>query len=78
MSELAWVAEARKHIGLAEVAGKQHNGTIVNWLLSWAHGGAMMKRLGVALLSHIVCANRVALCHSIGIGRVLMRATALA
>ena len=25
MSELAWVAEARKHIGLAEVAGKQHN-----------------------------------------------------
>lgn len=33
MSELAWVAEARKHIGLAEVAGKQHNGTIVNWLI---------------------------------------------
>ena len=33
MSELAWVAEARKHIGLAEVAGKQHNSTIVNWLI---------------------------------------------
>ena len=32
MSELKWIAEARKHIGLAEIPGKQHNKTIVNWL----------------------------------------------
>ena len=32
MSELAWIKEARKHIGLAEIPGKQHNPVIVNWL----------------------------------------------
>ena len=34
MNELAWVAEARKHIGLKEIPGKQHNPVIVNWLKS--------------------------------------------
>ena len=28
----AWLAEARKHIGLAEIPGKNHNPTILNWL----------------------------------------------
>ena len=32
MVELKWIAEARKHIGLAEIPGKQHNPVIVNWL----------------------------------------------
>ena len=32
MSELAWIAEARRHIGLREVKGVQHNQTIVGWL----------------------------------------------
>ena len=32
MSELKWIAEARKYIGLAEIPGKQHNPVIVNWL----------------------------------------------
>lgn len=31
-NELKWIAEARKHIGLAEIPGKQHNPTIVKWL----------------------------------------------
>ena len=46
MSELAWVAEAREHIGLAEVAGKQHNGTIVNWLIklgAWWRGSCYVR-----------------------------------
>lgn len=29
---LAWIMEARKHIGLAEVAGKAHQPVIVRWL----------------------------------------------
>ncbi|MCP2041454.1 uncharacterized protein (TIGR02594 family) [Neisseria sp. HSC-16F19] len=32
--ELPWVAEARRHIGLAEVPGKQHNPVIVQWLMA--------------------------------------------
>ena len=32
MSELKWMIEARKHVGLAEIPGKQHNPVIVNWL----------------------------------------------
>lgn len=32
-NELKWVAEARKHIGLVEIPGKNHNPTIVNWLI---------------------------------------------
>ena len=32
MSELAWIAEARRHIGLREVKGAKHNQTIVDWL----------------------------------------------
>lgn len=31
-TELPWIAEARKHIGLAEIPGKRHNPTITNWL----------------------------------------------
>lgn len=30
MSELGWIKEARRHIGLAEIPGKQHNPAIVN------------------------------------------------
>lgn len=30
--ELAWIAEARKHIGLKEIPGKQHNPIILSWL----------------------------------------------
>lgn len=30
--ELPWIAEARKHIGLAEIPGKRHNGVISGWL----------------------------------------------
>lgn len=29
-----WLAQARAHIGLAEIAGKAHNPTIRHWLLS--------------------------------------------
>lgn len=32
-NELPWIAEARKHIGLSEIPGKQHNPTIRNWLI---------------------------------------------
>ena len=32
-TELAWIAEARKHIGLSEIVGtKGHNTTILGWL----------------------------------------------
>ncbi|TXI86724.1 MAG: TIGR02594 family protein [Chryseobacterium sp.] len=31
-SELAWMAEARKHIGVKEVPGKDNNPTIIGWL----------------------------------------------
>lgn len=34
MNELAWIAEARKHIGLREIKGLKHNPTIINWLVS--------------------------------------------
>lgn len=33
MTELPWIYEARKHIGLREIPGKQNNATIVNWLI---------------------------------------------
>ena len=33
-TELPWITEARKHIGLSEMVGKQHNSTIRNWLIS--------------------------------------------
>lgn len=32
-TELPWVAEARKHLNLKELPGKQHNPTIINWLV---------------------------------------------
>ena len=32
--ELPWIAEARKHIGLSEIPGKNHNPVIRNWLIS--------------------------------------------
>lgn len=31
-SELAWIAEARRHIGVKEVPGKANNPTILEWL----------------------------------------------
>lgn len=31
-SELSWIAEARKHIGLSEIPGPRHNTTILSWL----------------------------------------------
>lgn len=31
-TELPWIAEARRHIGLAEIPGKAHNPTIIRWL----------------------------------------------
>ena len=30
--DLPWIAQARQHIGMAEIPGKQHNPTIQNWL----------------------------------------------
>ena len=33
-NDLAWMVEAKKHIGLREIAGKQHNPTILKWLKS--------------------------------------------
>ncbi|WOE32733.1 TIGR02594 family protein [Acinetobacter sp. SAAs470] len=30
--ELDWIAEARKHVGLREIKGIQHNKTIIKWL----------------------------------------------
>ena len=32
MKDLPWMIEARKYIGLAEVAGPKHNPTILGWL----------------------------------------------
>ena len=32
MSELAWIAEARKHVGMKEIPGPKHHPTIVKWL----------------------------------------------
>ncbi|HIH9205019.1 TPA: TIGR02594 family protein, partial [Neisseria gonorrhoeae] len=32
MTELPWIAEARRHIGLKEIPGAKHNPTIVRWL----------------------------------------------
>ncbi|EMT3747175.1 TPA: TIGR02594 family protein, partial [Neisseria gonorrhoeae] len=32
MTELPWIAEARRHIGLKEIPGAKHNPTIVQWL----------------------------------------------
>lgn len=32
LPELAWIAEARKHIGLREVKGSKHNPIILSWL----------------------------------------------
>lgn len=33
MTALPWVIEAAKHVGLKEIPGKEHNATIVNWLV---------------------------------------------
>lgn len=33
-NDLAWMVEAKKHIGLREIVGKQHNSTILKWLKS--------------------------------------------
>lgn len=32
MSELSWIGEARKHIGLRETKGSKHNSLILSWL----------------------------------------------
>ena len=32
LPELAWIAEARKHIGLREIKGSKHSPTILSWL----------------------------------------------
>jgi len=32
LKELPWIAEARKHIGLSEIKGSEHNPTILSWL----------------------------------------------
>ena len=32
MTELPWMAEAKKHIGLKEIVGAKHNPKIVEWL----------------------------------------------
>ena len=32
--ELAWLAIARREIGTREIAGKEHNSKIRNWLIS--------------------------------------------
>lgn len=32
MAELPWIAEARKHLGLKEIAGPKHNPEIKSWL----------------------------------------------
>nr|DAQ70026.1 MAG TPA: Tail associated lysozyme [Caudoviricetes sp.] len=32
LEELPWIAELRKHIGLAEIKGPRHNPTIIQWL----------------------------------------------
>ena len=34
MKEPAWITEARKYIGTAEIPGSKHNLTILNWLKS--------------------------------------------
>ncbi|MDQ9023162.1 TIGR02594 family protein [Acinetobacter sichuanensis] len=31
-NDLAWMIEAKKHIGLREIVGKQHNKTILGWI----------------------------------------------
>ena len=31
-NDLAWMVEAKKHIGLREIVGKQHNKTILGWI----------------------------------------------
>lgn len=33
-NDLAWMIEAKRHIGLKEVSGKTHNSTILSWLKS--------------------------------------------
>lgn len=30
---LPWMAEAAQHVGLKEIPGKEHNATLVNWLI---------------------------------------------
>lgn len=30
---MRWITEAKKHLGLSEIAGPKHNPTIVNWLI---------------------------------------------
>ena len=32
MTELPWMAEAKKHIGLKEIVGAKHNPKIIEWL----------------------------------------------
>ena len=32
MTELTWIAEGRKHIGLREIKGPKHNPTLLKWL----------------------------------------------
>ena len=42
MTELTWIAEGRKHIGLREIKGAKHNPTLLKWLicrtLLWDNG----------------------------------------
>ena len=32
MNELPWIAELKRHLGLAEIAGAKHNATLQSWL----------------------------------------------
>ena len=34
LAPLPWITEASRHIGLSEIAGKQHNPTLINWLIT--------------------------------------------
>jgi len=40
MTELPWIAEARKHIGLREIKGSKHNPAILTW---WQKIGAVFR-----------------------------------
>jgi len=64
LPELAWIAEARKHIGLREIKGSKHNPTI---LINLKHGGKKTLNPGVVCLWHIAYKLQVLLFHAIGI-----------
>lgn len=67
-SELSWIAEARCHIGLAEIPGTGHQPTIVCPLIKREHGDAMTKRCGAVFLFPVAAAGRSGDCLNIVIG----------